>query len=138
MSGDYVYAIQREAGGPIKIGKAVNVKARLAGLQTGTHEKLVILREWSRPKGDGVLVERMSHSFLDEHRVGGEWFAVTLEQAAEAIERAMALADIPRGMRAVRMAPEPEKKGPPPEEVAWAKANPGIIANEILKWHMEK
>lgn len=53
-------------------------------------------------------------------------------------DRAMALADIPRETRTPRPPPEPENKGPSPEEVAWAKANPGIIAKEILKWHMEK
>jgi len=136
MNGNYVYAIGRKSGGPIKVGKASDVKKRLSGLQTSHHEKLVILQEWYRPKGDAVAVEQMAHGFLEDQWLNGEWFEATLEQVCAAVERAMNLADIPRERR-FAAPPTPAKKGPSPEEIAWAKANPGVLAKEILKWNKD-
>lgn len=66
----FIYFVGTE-GGPIKIGKAKNVKARLAGIQTGSPYKLEIL---------GVMMGRESlegalHKRFSKHRLEGEWFA---------------------------------------------------------------
>lgn len=65
----FTYFIQAESGGPIKIGKAVDVAKRLASLQTGSVEKLVVLGWFD---GDR---EREFHAQFAAFRVSGEWFA---------------------------------------------------------------
>ena len=72
---DWVYFIQSERGGPIKIGVATNVKARLDQLQSGNWEKLVVL---------GTLAgsfkhENMLHRHFAATRLLGEWFADTAD-----------------------------------------------------------
>lgn len=62
------YFIRSEAGGPIKIGKAVNVQKRLSSLQTSHSQKLYVLAE--------IEVDRESelHERFAELRTKGEWF----------------------------------------------------------------
>jgi hypothetical protein len=94
--------------------------------------------EWYRPKGDAGHVEQMSHHLLDAYWVSGEWFNTTIEIVSAAVERAMDIADMPRRSRTFIEPAVTPRQPPTPEQIAWAKANPGIIAREILKWHMEK
>lgn len=62
------YIIRAGTEGPVKIGRAQNVQARLAMLQTGNHEELRILRIIA---GD---VEAGLHRQYSHLRIRGEWF----------------------------------------------------------------
>lgn len=136
MKPNFVYAVWAGKG-PIKIGKASRVKSRLSHLQIGSHQRLAVLQEWERPNGDAGIVEKIAHSLLADHRLSGEWFKVTPDRACEAVEQAVLIAEAPP--------PPPPEKTPPPRlspeaeaDIAWAKANPGPVAKEILRWYMEK
>jgi hypothetical protein len=94
MSGNYVYAVWAGKG-PIKIGKAKRVKSRLSGIQTGSHQPLVVLQEWHRPEGDSHVVEKLAHSLLADYRKSGEWFRVSPEKACEAVEAEILMAETP-------------------------------------------
>lgn len=58
----------------IKIGIAGNVKARLAGIQTGCPYPLHIYQSWATPRAREL--ERLAHSVLQTYRVNGEWFDI--------------------------------------------------------------
>jgi hypothetical protein len=73
-----VYFIGAQSG-PIKIGIAVNPKARLSGLQTSHHERLELLATC----GGGMGQEKRYHYQFKEHRLSGEWFARAPEILAE-------------------------------------------------------
>lgn len=66
-----VYFIQGISGGPIKIGKSVNVYSRLAALQTGHHEEFKIL---AIIKDGGFVLEKNLHNKFGKYNVRGEWF----------------------------------------------------------------
>lgn len=67
-----VYFVQSGSkGGPIKIGVATNVQARLSGLQTSSHAKLTLIG--TVPGGEDV--ERKMHARFRTHHLNGEWFA---------------------------------------------------------------
>jgi len=66
-----VYFIQAETGGPIKIGTALDVSKRIAMLQTGNPEQLVVLHTFPGQRD----LESALHATLREHRIRGEWFA---------------------------------------------------------------
>lgn len=76
-----VYFIQ-SATGDIKIGMAVDVKARLKGLQTAHPVKLELLAS----TGGGREQEKAYHTQFADHRLHGEWFAPHPDILAE-IER---------------------------------------------------
>jgi DNA-binding XRE family transcriptional regulator len=65
-----VYFIQAGAGGPIKIGIAANLQRRIATLQTGCPEPLVVLGTIA----GGPLEEARLHAHLRAFRIRGEWF----------------------------------------------------------------
>lgn len=65
----FVYFIQASSG-PIKIGVAVDVAARLAELQIGSHESLNLLGVVT---GDAAR-EGELHGMFSSLRIRGEWF----------------------------------------------------------------
>ena len=67
---DVVYVIQGDPGTPVKIGKAVDVAARLRTLQTGS---FMLLRLLDVIPG-GYRVENQVHRALAGDRLQGEWF----------------------------------------------------------------
>jgi len=68
---DWIYFVQQGRDGPIKIGVASDVAARINQLQTGSAEPLRLLsvRPGSR------VVERQLHERFTGHRIRGEWFS---------------------------------------------------------------
>lgn len=71
MSDDgFVYFIQGQDDGPIKIGFTRDVAGRLRQLQTGHHDRLRVLRSM---RGDKAL-EAWLHRRFAAHRLTGEWF----------------------------------------------------------------
>ena len=71
VAGGYTYFIQAGDDGPIKIGRASNVRRRLKELQTASHERLRVL---AVIRGD---YERSMHRFCSDSRLHGEWFHPT-------------------------------------------------------------
>lgn len=73
-----------------KIGLAYNPAARLKAIQTGHGAALSILH--ARPvRGDlAADIERRAHWLLQEGRVHGEWFRVSVAAARQAVDRAIA------------------------------------------------
>ncbi len=65
-----IYFIKNIANGQIKIGFAENPNTRLANLQTGSTDKLVLIKSI---EGD-LAVEAQLHRQFAVHRLHGEWF----------------------------------------------------------------
>ena len=66
----FVYFIQGQCGGPIKIGYSCDVKARLKSIQTGHPDVLTVLGIFAgSPKDEHDL-----HEEFNSYRVRGEWF----------------------------------------------------------------
>jgi len=69
-----LYVVQRGDDGPIKVGISRNLKGRIKSLQTGSAEKLKILRVYKMAD-----VERAVHAELEKNsRLEGEWFPADL------------------------------------------------------------
>lgn len=66
----YVYFVQGECGGPIKIGHSQNVAQRMKELQTGYPD---ILKLIGMIPGN-VALETKIHQELEGYRTKGEWF----------------------------------------------------------------
>ncbi|HEY6254511.1 MAG TPA: GIY-YIG nuclease family protein [Xanthobacteraceae bacterium] len=75
-----VYMIQ--AGGehgPVKIGVTDDVEKRLIGMQTGNHQRLVVLRLFE----GGAAEERLLHERFADHRLDGEWFSFSKQMLSD-------------------------------------------------------
>lgn len=70
MTAGFVYFIQANEGGPVKIGWSDNPKRRLNQLQAAHHGTLNLLA--AVPGGRDT--EKSIHGRLDDYRVRGEWF----------------------------------------------------------------
>lgn len=64
----WTYFVQGPPLSPVKIGKAIDVKQRMASLQTGTPHELRLLRTL-----EGDREAEMHQRFADD-RIRGEWF----------------------------------------------------------------
>lgn len=73
-AGWYVYFIQAEDGGPVKIGRSKNPTERLKALQTASPKRLVIRRLQSMHYHESLKVEKGLHRRYAEARLDGEWF----------------------------------------------------------------
>lgn len=71
----FVYFIADQNAKQIKIGRAVNVKARLSSLQGGSTNELQLLGALA----GGKELERELHQRFAESRIRGEWFRPTGE-----------------------------------------------------------
>lgn len=66
----FVYFIQGESGGPIKIGYTTDIERRLKDLQTGYPDILKLLMAF---RGNQEY-EKALHKQLQPYRLSGEWF----------------------------------------------------------------
>lgn len=84
-----VYFIQMEVSRHIKIGIALDVRARLDGLRTGNPERLTILATVLTSAERAKRLERTLHKALSQHRLAGEWFRADawLDRLLEATRR---------------------------------------------------
>jgi hypothetical protein len=71
----------------VKIGFAKNPESRRARLQTGAPYKLAVA--YSVPVTEPAQIEVAIHRHFAKHRTQGEWFAVEVAAAIEAIEAAI-------------------------------------------------
>ncbi len=89
-----VYVIS-SAGGMCKVGITSNdPKTRLTGLATGHPYALEVAACFNVPTHLAQDIERRAHSILSSKRMAGEWFAVSVTAAADAIRKAIG----PRGL----------------------------------------
>lgn len=126
----YIYVIG-EKGGPYKIGYSGSPNQRLNALRQSTRMDLEIWLTGELPYKNARGVELLTHKILAEHRVEGEWFSVTVEQAEAAITEA----DRQYDARPKVLVPKP--KGHPvtthlDDEMAhrfynWQKRQPGLM-----------
>ena len=71
----YVYFIRAGINGPIKIGKAVDIKKRIDQMQTGNHLDLILVGKIPFDSESMALsIERHLHYILRDKRIRGEWF----------------------------------------------------------------
>lgn len=83
-----IYIIGTE-NGPKKIGYSRSPKQRLAAIQSANPLPVTLLHH--RHIGDFVsVIEARVHRRLRNHRLNGEWFDVSLEEAIAAVEAAIA------------------------------------------------
>lgn len=66
-----IYFLQTGDDGPVKIGFATSVKARVKTIQLSSPEKLRVIREI---EGD-IPMERWLHRHFKKHQLNGEWFS---------------------------------------------------------------
>jgi hypothetical protein len=69
----FVYFIQREGGGPVKIGKSQHPESRLKTLQQACPEALRVIAVC----GGGYPAEKQLHRWFAADRLDGEWFDVS-------------------------------------------------------------
>lgn len=86
---DFVYAI-REEGGPVKIGKSMDVEFRMAVLQTSRDRSLRLVHKEPIPDTiSALVVERHCHFTIRHREVENEWFTITDIGAVRAIRRSL-------------------------------------------------
>lgn len=73
---EHVYFMQGVNGGPVKIGTAADVKARLKQIQACSPD---VLRVLHIIPGAGREIERKLHARFSPHRLHGEWFDTSVE-----------------------------------------------------------
>ncbi len=66
----FIYFVQGECGGPIKIGYTNDIEKRLRALQTGYPDILKLLLAFP----GNPQYEKLVHKQLDKYRLQGEWF----------------------------------------------------------------
>ncbi len=66
----HVYFMQGEHGGPVKIGFATDLDARLSQLQVGRPDRLRLLASIQAE----ARTERLLHTSFEADRLTGEWF----------------------------------------------------------------
>jgi len=79
-----VYLVRAGIKGPIKIGKAVNVKSRIETLQCGNHEELILMASIELgSEAKAYNIESQLHNIYRYANIRGEWFRgnIDLKQA---------------------------------------------------------
>ena len=83
----YVIIERGALSGPCKIGFTYKLQQRLASLQTGNHRALEAFKHTRCDNPQRV--ERIVHDALSGYRIVGEWFAVSAQDAIDAVRNAM-------------------------------------------------
>lgn len=105
----WIYFVQYDVGGPIKIGSAVDVQKRLEQLQSGAAAPLFLLAAIP----GGMTEEKALHRKLAKHRLRGEWFQPT-DDVLDLVQEAAQIS--PSQFRSV--APKTDRRCPPDEACA--------------------
>lgn len=78
-----------ESSGICKVGYSLNAKARLRGIRSTLPQPVRLVQTFLAWRRSARRVEKEAHRRLAEHRVRGEWFSVTPEQACRAVNEAL-------------------------------------------------
>ena len=82
----FIYVISNPAWpGTVKIGCAIDVESRLKGFQTGSPARDYRL-EHAIYTSDRRATEKVLHQLFDGHRMQGEWFAISVDDAIEMLD----------------------------------------------------
>lgn len=100
--GVYILARRLSDGllGPCKIGVAGDPAARAKDIQTACPFEIALFRSWRLPISDRdvFMFERQLHELLAEHRLQGEWFDLSPEQASDHVEITLAVLAVAGGV----------------------------------------
>lgn len=78
----YVYVVENEVTGSVKVGVSSSPKKRLSSLQTGAEHKLNLVHV---SDATVVVSEKKVHNMLNEACIRGEWFNVSTDEAISAV-----------------------------------------------------
>lgn len=78
----YVYVVENEVTGSVKVGVSSSPKKRLSTLQTGTEHKLNLVHV---SDATAVVSEKKVHELLNESCIREEWFNVSTDAAISAV-----------------------------------------------------
>ena len=85
-NGNYVYIMSYEEG-TVKVGYSYDPYTRVKSLQTGWPHKLVVNRYFGPFfLEDARKIESAVHDYLRHCALVGEWFAISVEDAEDAVE----------------------------------------------------
>jgi hypothetical protein len=104
-----IYVIRSEAG-PIKIGLSSDPRARLYNFQVASHQPLFLDYTAMVVAGDARRLESYTHEILKDYSTGGEWFAVSCDQAIDAIFSSAETVGCILDATGLRGAPRPKKR----------------------------
>jgi len=86
MSPHFLYIVGPNDQGPVKIGRGSDAYGRVNELQIGNWVELHVLAAIeTASRHDAVLLEGCVHAALGHAFVRGEWFAVSLAYAVQAV-----------------------------------------------------
>lgn len=113
-----VYFIRAGESGPVKIGSADDVAHRIAELQAGNPEPLILLRQID----GGRQTEHFTHRHFKHLRIRGEWFVFDesmLTFVAEFVERPASRLPLDRYLKSAGISKDAfaKKVGVTPEAV---------------------
>jgi len=107
----HVYVIEERFNGQptgfVKVGKAHTPRGRITGLRSGNPRDLVIHSTIKCGKL-ARTVEKMAHDRLDRHRVNGEWFTVSVEEAKGCVTEIVR--ELEKSNKAVGLSEAPEDR----------------------------
>lgn len=83
-----VYVIASEKSGT-KIGLSTNLERRVSAVQRKKITGPCSIYFATELREDAYVLEALAHELLDSHRISGEWFDVTPEEAKVAVIHAM-------------------------------------------------
>lgn len=82
--------------GPVKVGFSTNPIGRVAALRNSSPEDVRLIKCFSVGSSNQVkAVESAVHLAMSEHRAKGEWFNLSADDAASAIERIASACGLP-------------------------------------------
>lgn len=71
----------------VKVGIAVDVKARRLELQVGNPLRIIeVWKSTAMPRNEIQRIERRTHQKLKQYRSSGEWFEISADDALAAIK----------------------------------------------------
>jgi hypothetical protein len=81
--------VASSGGGPVKVGYARNVRARLSTLRKQSRRDLSFAFIGTLGRAEAPVIEAKTHQLLHQHRIRrSEWFDITPEAAVAAVKRA--------------------------------------------------
>lgn len=84
----YLYVIGWDANGPVKIGYTTDPERRLAQLQTAQPNPLQIFHTREVEAERARLMEGLVHKVNRRHKINGEWYNLSVDDAIAEIEMA--------------------------------------------------
>jgi hypothetical protein len=91
MGAEFLYVVRRESDGARKVGYSLSPETRLIAIK-GEQRCPCVIEFAGQCAANAQFAEKHAHALLWPHRIEGEWFAVTLDTAQEAVISALDVA----------------------------------------------